>query len=147
MAQVTATAERIVPAPVDKVLGAVADYAQTRPRILTEQYSDYAVLSGGQGEGTSATWKLAATSKRTRHVKADITQPTPDTVVESDENSSMVTTWRVTPAGEGASTVSITTTWNGAGGIGGFFERTFAPKGLARIHSGVLDKLESVVRG
>ncbi|MGW9367480.1 SRPBCC family protein, partial [Streptomyces albidoflavus] len=31
--------------------------------------------------------------------------------------------------------------WNGAGGIGGFFERTFAPKGLARIHDQTLAKL------
>jgi len=145
MAQVTATAERTVPAPVETVLTAVADYTTTRPAILTEQYSEYAVLSGGQGAGTSATWKLQATSKRVRHVKAAVTQPTPDTVVETDENSSMVTAWRVSPAGDGASLVSITTTWNGASGIGGFFERTFAPKGLARIHSGVLDKLAGVV--
>jgi hypothetical protein len=141
MAQVTATAEKTVPAPAEAVIAAVADYATTRPRILTEQYTDYAVLSGGQGDGTSATWKLHATKKRTRHVKAEVTQPTPETVVESDANSSMVTTWRVVPAGEGASQVSITTTWNGAGGIGGFFEKTFAPKGLARIYDGVLENL------
>jgi hypothetical protein len=141
MAQVTATAERTVPAPVDAVIAAVADYETTRPKILTDRYTDYAVLTGGQGEGTSATWKLHATEKRVRHVKADVTQPTPDTVVETDQNSSLVTTWRVAPAGEGASTVSITTTWNGAGGIGGFFERTFAPKGLTRIYDGVLENL------
>ena len=35
----------------------------------------------------------------------------------------------------------MTTTWNGAGGIGGFFERTFAPKGLARIYDALLAKL------
>jgi hypothetical protein len=145
MAQVTATAEKTVPAPAEAVIAAVADYATTRPRILTEQYTDYAVLSGGQGDGTSATWKLHATKKRTRHVKASVTQPTPDTVVESDANSSMVTTWRVSPAGEGASQVSITTTWNGAGGIGGFFEKTFAPKGLARIYDGVLENLSRAV--
>jgi hypothetical protein len=145
MAQVTATAERTVPAPVDAVVAAVADYETTRPRILTEQYTDYAVLSGGLGDGTSATWKLHATKKRTRHVKAEVTQPTPDTVVEKDLNSSMVTTWKVAPAGEGASLVSITTTWNGAGGIGGFFEKTFAPKGLARIYDGVLSNLASTV--
>ncbi|MFR9803618.1 SRPBCC family protein [Pseudonocardia sp. RS010] len=145
MAQVTATAERIVPAPVDTVRAAVVDYTETRPAILTEQFTDYAVLTGGQGDGTSATWKLHATKKRTRHVKADVTQPTPDTVVEKDANSSMVTTWRVEPAGEGASTVTITTTWNGAGGIGGFFERTFAPKGLTRIYDGVLANLAARV--
>jgi hypothetical protein len=59
----------------------------------------------------------------------------------------MVTTWAVAAAGEGRSRVTVTTTWNGAGGIGGFFERTFAPRGLARIHSGVLENLEGVVRG
>jgi hypothetical protein len=145
MAQVTATAERTVPAPVQTVRAAVADYAQTRPAILTEQFTDYAVLTGGQGDGTSATWKLHATKKRVRHVKADVTQPTPDTVVEKDANSSLVTTWRVAPAGEGASLVTITTTWNGAGGIGGFFERIFAPKGLTRIYDGVLANLASRV--
>lgn len=53
----------------------------------------------------------------------------------------MVTTWRVTPAGEGKSRVVVTTVWDGAGGIGGFFEKAFAPKGLGRIYDLVLDKL------
>jgi hypothetical protein len=39
----------------------------------------------------------------------------------------------------------VTTTWQGAGGIGGFFERTFAPKGLARIHDAVLARLATEV--
>jgi hypothetical protein len=41
--------------------------------------------------------------------------------------------------------VAVETTWNGAGGIGGFFEKTFAPRGLARIHDGVLSKLDEAV--
>jgi hypothetical protein len=57
----------------------------------------------------------------------------------------MITTWRVTPAGEGKSRVVVTSTWNGAGGIGGFFERTFAPKGLGRIYDLVLDRLATEV--
>lgn len=47
-------------------------------------------------------------------------------------------------AGEG-SLVRIETTWNGAGGIGGFFEKTFAPKGLKRIYDGVLANLAAAV--
>ena len=39
------------------------------------------------------------------------------------------------PADAGATTVRVRTTWNGAGGIGGFFERTFAPKGLRRVYA------------
>jgi len=52
--------------------------------------------------------------------------------VEAGEaNSSMVTTWTVSAADAGVSTVRARTTWTGASGIGGFFERTFAPNGLA----------------
>ncbi|TNC28529.1 SRPBCC family protein [Amycolatopsis alkalitolerans] len=140
MAQVTATAERTIGAPVDKVRELVADYAETRPKILTEQYRDYQVTEGGKGAGTKATWKLQATSKRVRDVAATVTEPEPGTLVESDANSSMVTTWTVRESG-GGSVVRIETTWQGAGGIGGFFEKTFAPAGLKRIYDGVLGKL------
>ena len=34
------------------------------------------------------------------------------------------------------------TQWQGATGIGGFFERTFAPKGLQRIQAQGLDNLK-----
>jgi hypothetical protein len=39
----------------------------------------------------------------------------------------------------------VRTTWNGAGGIGGFFERTFAPKGLRRVYDRMLQSLEHEV--
>lgn len=39
----------------------------------------------------------------------------------------------------------MTSTWDGATGIGGFFERTFAPKGLGRIYDLVLDRLAAEV--
>ena len=38
------------------------------------------------------------------------------------------------------------TTWNGAGGVGGFFEKTFAPGGLRRIYDGILANLDAAVR-
>ncbi|MEV0469192.1 hypothetical protein AB0I50_04105 [Streptomyces prunicolor] len=49
------------------------------------------------------------------------------------------------PDGEAVPRVVVTSTWNGATGIGGFFERTFAPKGLARIYDLVLDRLAAEV--
>lgn len=145
MAQVTASAERTVGAPADQVRTAVADYVASRPRILTEHYSDYSLHSGGQGAGTTAHWKLAATQKRVREVLVEVSQPAAEQLVERDTNSSMVTTWTVVPAGADTSTVTITSTWNGAGGIGGFFEKTFAPKGLTRIYDGVLANLDRLV--
>ncbi|GAA3810187.1 MULTISPECIES: SRPBCC family protein [Amycolatopsis] len=144
MAKVTASAERTIDAPADKVRALVADYAETRPKILTEHYRDYEVVEGGTGAGTKAKWKLQATSKRVRDVAASVSEPEAGTLVETDANSSMVTTWTVRPAGE-RSTVRIETTWQGAGGIGGFFEKTFAPAGLRRIYDGVLGKLAELV--
>jgi hypothetical protein len=72
-----------------------------------------------------------------------VTQPDADTLVESDANSSMVTAWTVHPTDAGLTTVRVRTTWNGAGGIGGFFERTFAPKGLRRVYEQILERLDA----
>jgi Polyketide cyclase / dehydrase and lipid transport len=147
MGQVVATAERVVRAPADAVRAALADYTTTRPAVLPEQYSEYRVDAGGQGAGTRVHWRLQATSKRVREQDVVVTDGPDGALVESDANSSMVTTWTVHPADADAraSTVRARTTWNGAGGIGGFFERTFAPKGLARIHDALLERLERSV--
>ncbi|MEV0225079.1 SRPBCC family protein [Streptomyces sp. NPDC050704] len=145
MAQVEATTERVVAAQPDDVFDALADYSGTRPKLLTEHFSEYEVREGGDGEGSLVHWKLQATSKRVRDCLLEVSEPTDGELVEKDRNSSMVTTWRVTPAGEGRSRVVVSSVWNGAGGIGGFFEKTFAPKGLGRIYDGVLEKLATEV--
>jgi hypothetical protein len=145
MAQVEAVTERTVDGGPDDVFAALADYGGTRRSLLTEHFSEYEVREGGTGAGTLVHWKLQATSKRVRDCLLDVTEPQPGELVEKDRNSSMVTTWRVTPAGEGRSRVTVTTVWNGASGVGGFFERTFAPKGLARIYDGVLANLATRV--
>ncbi|MER5376440.1 SRPBCC family protein [Streptomyces sp. NPDC002553] len=145
MAQVEATTERVVAADPETVFDTIADYSGTRGKLLPEHFSEYKVHEGGDGEGTLVHWKLQATSKRVRDCLLEVTEPTDGELVEKDRNSSMVTVWRVTPAGEGRSRVVVTTTWTGAGGIGGFFERTFAPKGLGRIYDAILANLATEV--
>ncbi|MCX5440636.1 MULTISPECIES: SRPBCC family protein [unclassified Streptomyces] len=145
MAQVEAITERVIAAKPDDVFDALADYSGTRAKLLPEHFSEYEVREGGDGEGTLVHWKLQATSKRIRDCLLEVGEPTDGELVEKDRNSSMVTTWRVTPSGEGASRVVVSTVWNGAGGIGGFFEKTFAPKGLGRIYDEVLAKLAAEV--
>lgn len=141
MGQISATQSIDIAAAPDAVIGALADYNEVRPAILPEQYRDYAVIKGGNGDGTVVHWILQATSKRQRDVKATVSV-VPDTVTERDENSTMVTTYQVSAAGSG-SKVTTTTTWNSqASGIGGFFEKTFAPKGLARIQAALLANLK-----
>ena len=142
MAQVEAVTQREIAAKSDDVFDALADYSETRGKLLPGQFSEYEVREGGDGEGTVVHWKLQATSKRVRDCLLDVTEPADGELVEKDRNSTMVTTWRVTPgAAEGTSRVTVTTTWNGAGGIGGFFEKTFAPKGLGRIYDELLANL------
>ncbi|MFF7334330.1 SRPBCC family protein [Streptomyces sp. NPDC008150] len=145
MAQVEATTERVVAADAEKVFDALADYRGTREKLLPAHFGEYEVREGGDGAGTLVHWKLQATSKRVRDCLLDVTEPTDGELVEKDRNSTMVTTWRVTPAGEGTSRVVVTTTWKGAGGVGGFFEKTFAPKGLGRIYDELLAKLAAEV--
>ncbi|AEA27154.1 Polyketide cyclase/dehydrase [Pseudonocardia dioxanivorans CB1190] len=142
MADVTASATRSISAPAFRIRRMLADYETVRPRILTDHFRDYVLHSGTVGEGTVAGWTLQATSKRVREVVVDVSLPMHDKIVETDRNSTMVTTWKVTPGPPVTCTVTVTSTWQGAGGIGGFFERRFAPKALGEIYDGVLANLE-----
>ena len=144
MALVTVTTNSVVAAKPEAVLAALADYQVVRPAILPAAYREYAVLEGGQGAGTVATWKFQATKKRVRDVVVDVTVA-PDGVVESDRNSTLSTAYRVAPAGT-AALVEVTTRWEGATGIGGVFERTFAPIGLRKVHGELLDNLARRLR-
>ncbi|GBE68024.1 hypothetical protein MFM001_44860 [Mycobacterium sp. MFM001] len=140
MGQVSAASTILINAQPDAVLNAVADYQNVRPKILSAHYSDYQVLQGGQGQGTVAKWKLQATKSRVRDVQASV-DVAGHAVIEKDANSTMVTNWTVAPAGPGSS-VTVKTTWTGAGGVKGFFEKTFAPLGLKKIQSEVLANLK-----
>lgn len=143
MGQVSASSTVLIDAEPAAVLAAVSDYQTVRPKILSEHYRDYRVLEGGQGAGTVATWKLQATKSRVRDVKAAV-DVAGHTVIEKDANSTLVTNYTVAPAGPGSS-VTVKTSWTGAGGVKGFFEKTFAPLGLKKIQAEVLANLKREV--
>lgn len=145
MGQVKAASTILIDADPAAVLESVADYKGVRPLILSPQYSEYEVLEGGQGQGTVAKWRLQATESRVRNVQVNV-DVAGHTVIEKDTNSSMVINWTVAPAGPGAS-VTVTTTWTGAGGVKGFFEKTFAPLGLKKIQGEVLGNLKQHIEG
>ena len=137
MAKVEASAERTIDAPAGQVYGYLADMHQ-HPRFLPPAFSDFNVEEGGVGAGTVTSFKVTA-GGRTRDYRMRITEPEPGrTLVESDANSSLVTTFNVEPQGD-KSLVRISTRWDGASGVGGFFERTFAPRAMHRMF---LDELE-----
>jgi hypothetical protein len=146
MATVKATAEQMVEGTPEQVGTAVRDYVNVRPRILTEHFGAYEVRAGGQGAGTVVHWTLQATKKRIRDCLIEVSEPEAGRLVERDTKSSMVTTWTVGPADEGRSLVRVETTWQGAGGVPGFFERVFAPIGLRRVYGELLTNLAHLVR-
>jgi uncharacterized protein YndB with AHSA1/START domain len=144
MGKVEASAERTIDAPAGQVYGHLADMHQ-HPNFLPPAFSDFQVEEGGVGTGTVSRFAVTA-GGRTRTYRMRVTEPDPGRVlVESDANSSLVTTFNVEPQG-GKSLVRISTSWDGASGIGGFFERTFAPRAMHRIYLDELDRLNAYAR-
>lgn len=132
-------------APADAVYGYIADMREHHPRFLPPAFSDFRVESGGVGAGTVTRFKVMA-GGRTREYRNVVAEPEPGRVLtESDTGSSAVTTFTVSPQGD-ASLVRISTAWDGAGGIGGFFERTLAPRVLRGIYADELKRLDAYAR-
>jgi hypothetical protein len=144
MASVTARATRAVDASPERVLEFLRDYRESRPRILPDNYTAYRVEQGGHGQGTVIGYHFAA-GGRERDYRLSVEEDSGG-LFERDQLSSFVSRWTVAPAGPGAQ-VTLEASWQGAGGIGGMFERTFAPIGLRRIYDGMLEKLAAAVSG
>ncbi|HEY5428134.1 MAG TPA: SRPBCC family protein [Solirubrobacteraceae bacterium] len=142
MSRVVARATREVQAAPDRVVELLRDYRDSRERILTENYTAYRVEQGGTGEGTVYAYHFAA-GGRERDYRLHVHE-SPGGIQESDQLSSFVTTWKVDPTPTG-SQVTIESSWDGAGGIGGIFEGLFAPMGLRRIYGQVLAKLTAAL--
>lgn len=140
MAEVIATAERTLGIPPDQVYRYIVDYQNHHGAWLPPAYSDYRVTAGGTGEGTRFSYHLN-TGRRERDYHMRVTEPAPGRVVtETDSASSLTNTWTIEPSGQG-SRVRLETRWQGAGGMGGFFERTFAPRALRTLHTDTLNRL------
>ena len=145
MARILVSAERAVEAPAETVYGYIADMREHHPRFLPPAFSDFRVESGGVGAGTVTRFKVTA-GGRTREYEMKVAEPEPGRVLtESDAKSSMVTTYTVAPQG-GAALVQISTTWDGAHGIGGFFERMFAPRVMRAMYLDELGRLDAYAR-
>ena len=145
MGTIHVSAERTIDAPPQQVYGYLADMREHHPRFLPPAFSDFQVEAGGVGAGTVTRFKLNA-GGRTRSYRMQVAEPEPGRVLtESDTDSTLVTTFTVDAAGAG-SRVQIATSWEGAGGVGGFFERTFAPRVMKRLYEDELERLNAYAR-
>ena len=143
MPHVHVETEKLIHARPEVVYQYLADYRNKRPELLTPNFQQYAVTKGGRGSGTVVTYVLHA-GRRVRPYEMHVSEEgNASTLVEKDAGSSLITRWRVVPAGDSAqSRVTVSTDWEGGSGVGGFFERTFAPMGLRGIYNTMLDQLE-----
>ena len=132
-------------APAERIYGYLADMHEHHPRFLPAAFSNFEVEAGGVGAGTITRFTLTA-GGRSRQYRMAVDEPQPGRVLsESDTGSSLVTTFTVSPQGE-TCVVAISTTWEGAGGIGGVFERLFAPRVMQRLYAEELELLDAYAR-
>src|SRR5487761_762755 len=145
MGTITVVTEGTVAAPAETVYGYVADFRRHHPHFLPPAFSGFEVEEGGTGAGSGVRFTVNA-GGRAREYRMRVSEPEPGRVlVESDANSSLVTTFTVLPEGD-RSRVRIETTWTGAAGIGGVFERRFAPTAMRRIYAEELVRLDTYAR-
>lgn len=145
MGTIQVSAERTIEATAADVYSYIADMSEHHPRFLPPAFSGFEVESGGTGAGTITRFTITA-GGRVRRYRMQVAEPEPGRVLtESDTNSSLVTSFTVTPHGDECA-VRIASRWDGAGGVGGFFERLFAPRVLRGLYSDELDRLNTYAR-
>ncbi len=146
MGQIRVGAEGLVGAPADLVYRLLADFRNHHYRFLPPAFTDFRVEEGGVGDGTVSSFRINA-GGRSRAYRTRVSEPEPGRVLqEKDELSSAVTTFTVEPEESDRCRVRIETVWQGARGIGGFFERLFAPRVVARLYRDELARLDAYAR-
>jgi uncharacterized protein YndB with AHSA1/START domain len=142
MGTINVSAERTIAAPAETLYGYIADNREHHPHFLPDAFVDFRVEEGGVGAGTITSFRMNA-GGRSREYRMQVAEPQPGRVLtESDTGSSLVTTFTVTPQGAGAR-IEISSSWQGAGGVGGFFERLFAPRVLRGVYAQELERLDA----
>jgi hypothetical protein len=123
-----ATQRRIGP-PAEHVYRLIADFRAHHPHFLPPVFSDFEVEQGGIEAGTVHSFKLTA-GGWTRSYRMRVEEPEPGRVLtESDQLSSAVTTFTVTPEGPGCRC-----------------GRLFAPRVLRRTYADELERLDRYAR-
>ncbi len=145
MPRVHVEASATVDAKPEVVYGILSDYNNGHPRILPdENFSNLRVEQGGVGEGTVISF-VSKVGGAARNFRMRIEEPEPGRIlIERDLASDTVTTFTVSPVGDGHSLVKIATDWSASPGISGLVEKIVAPAMLRKVYEAELRKLEVV---
>lgn len=144
MSTIRVSAESDIAAPAERVYRILANYRDHHPKILPPAFSNFAVEEGGIGAGTVIRFNLT-TAGRTDSARQRIDEPDPGRVLrEIDLDRDLVTTFTVTPNGDG-SHLRIETVWNESGPLG-LVMRFLAPRLLAPIYGEELRNIDRYAR-
>jgi uncharacterized protein YndB with AHSA1/START domain len=143
--KITASAQRHIEAPPDRVYRYIANFRDHHPKFLPSQFSDFAVETGGIGAGTVHRFNLTLGGRRSEY-RVRVGEPEPGRVlIESDPSRLMLTTFTVDRELDGTSTVTIHTRWF-TNGFAGVVERILAPRMLRRVYRAELGLLDRYAR-
>jgi hypothetical protein len=142
-ARVSVEAERTVDAPMERVWALLRDYRVARPRLLTEHFSDYGVQERGEGAGTVIEYRLRLGRHQGRHVIA-VQEPVPGRMLrERDRTSALMSTWTLTPGGDGERTVVRLAIQLRDLQISGWLSRLRARRALRRLCVQLLERIDA----
>ena len=130
---------------MERVWALLRDYRVARPRLLSAHFSDYRVQERGDGAGTVIAYRLRVGRHQREHVIA-VTEPVPGRVLrERDRTSAWVSTWTLTPGGEGERTVVRLAVTLRDPQISGWLARARARRALRRLCGQLLEHIDADV--
>ncbi len=147
MRQVHAEASAVIDARPEEVYLILVDYRDGHPQILPrEHFRDLSIEAGGRGTGTIIRFRVRIGTVE-RSYRMLVSEPEPGRVlVEADIESSLTTTFTVTPVNNDRQTrVQIATEWEASSGLIGLLEQVLTPPMLRRVYYKELRQLAAVV--
>jgi hypothetical protein len=137
--------ERTVDAPMGRVWALLRDYRVARPRLLSGHFSDYGVLERGEGAGTVIAYRLRLGRHERDHVVC-VEESVPGRMLrERARTSAWVSTWTLTPGGEGERTVVRLAVALRDPQISGWLARRRARRALRRLCGQLLEHVDAVL--
>ena len=141
MATITVTRKRTVAVSAAVIYPLIADYRNHHVHFLPLAFKHYRVEQGGYGAGTVFSFATTGLGQR-RDFRMTAEEPDPGRVlIERDTLSPLVTTWKVSPIGEGCS-VTVSTVFPSQDGFAGRLERLVLPLSMRAIYADELRRLE-----
>jgi hypothetical protein len=132
---------------MERVWALLRDFRVARARLLTEHFSHYAVQERGEGAGTVIEYQLRLGRHQRRYVLA-VEEPVPGRMLrERARTSAWLSTWTLTPGGEGERTVVRLAVVLRDPQIGGWLGRVRASRALRGLCGQLLARVDAQLGG